>query len=183
MTGARLRWIKFWPQDWHGSKELRTCSLAARGLWIDMLCIAHDGDPYGHVTINGRAATVRQIAEFSGISVKRARGLIAELDDAGIIARTADGTPYSRQMVNDGPRTDAERPPWSEWAITRSIVFRRDNHQCRYCGCTAGPMECDHVVPLAKGGNCDLDNLATACRRCNRSKKDKLLGEWGGYNG
>jgi len=35
---------------------------------------------------------------------------------------------------------------------------------------------CDHIVPIARGGNRDrLDNLATACWECNRSKADRML--------
>lgn len=101
MTDARLRWIKFWPQDWHGSKELRTCSLAARGLWIDLLCIAHDGEPYGHVTLNGRPANMRQIASIAGVPEKEAARLVAELEDAGVFSRSDEGAIYSRRMVRD----------------------------------------------------------------------------------
>lgn len=32
----------------------------------------------------------------------------------------------------------------------------------------------DHVIPLARGGSDDPDNLALACFHCNRRKADKL---------
>ena len=31
-------------------------------------------------------------------------------------------------------------------------------------------LEIDHVIPRCRGGSSDLDNLAIACRHCNRSK-------------
>lgn len=38
-------------------------------------------------------------------------------------------------------------------------------------------MEWDHVIPLARGG-LDLPcNMLTACRRCNREKRDYLPSE------
>lgn len=44
---------------------------------------------------------------------------------------------------------------------------------CAYCG---GPTrEIDHIDPLRHGGAGSWDNLTTACRRCNSSKKDKPL--------
>lgn len=49
---------------------------------------------------------------------------------------------------------------------------------CGYCGATED-IQVDHVVPLARGGKHEIDNLAPACRSCNASKKDKLLSEWG----
>ena len=39
------RWSKFWWGDWQNDKALRLCSIGARGLWMEMLCIAHEGEP------------------------------------------------------------------------------------------------------------------------------------------
>ena len=40
-------WFKFYPVDWRADPGLRVCSLAARGVWIDILCALHDSDEYG----------------------------------------------------------------------------------------------------------------------------------------
>lgn len=50
---------------------------------------------------------------------------------------------------------------------------------CAYCGST-GKSTIDHIVPLARGGKHEADNLTSACYSCNSSKKDKLLEEWDG---
>jgi 5-methylcytosine-specific restriction endonuclease McrA len=34
-------------------------------------------------------------------------------------------------------------------------------------------VEVDHIVPVAKGGTNDIENLQTLCRNCNQGKKDK----------
>jgi hypothetical protein len=70
------------------------------------------------------------------------------------------------------------RPPQSEWAEIRAFVFERDDYTCQYCGEYGGRLECDHVVPVSRGGTNDFENLLTACFGCNRSKRDKLLSEW-----
>lgn len=98
---ADHQWMKFWPQDWQRDPALRACSLAARGLWMEMICIAHDADPYGFVFINGKPATVRQIASIVGIGEKDAAKLLAELEDAGVFSRDEAGSIYSRRMVRD----------------------------------------------------------------------------------
>lgn len=49
-------------------------------------------------------------------------------------------------------------------------VFRRDDYTCRLCGRRGGPLEVDHIVPVARGGENDPDNLQTLCRGCNRRK-------------
>lgn len=37
----------------------------------------------------------------------------------------------------------------------------------------------DHVIPVARGGADELDNLAPAHRACNRTKSDSLPGDRG----
>ena len=45
---------------------------------------------------------------------------------------------------------------------------------CRKDECSQWiPMEIDHIVPLALGGENTTHNLRLACRRCNRSKGAK----------
>lgn len=71
------------------------------------------------------------------------------------------------------------RPPSHVWREIREIVFKRNDYTCQYCGPIGVKLECDHVVPVSKGGCHDYSNLATACFSCNRSKRDKTLEEWG----
>lgn len=47
------------------------------------------------------------------------------------------------------------------------------NDPCSYCG--APMQEIDHIVPYSRGGTARADNLAPACRRCNRTKSDRPL--------
>jgi hypothetical protein len=65
-----------------------------------------------------------------------------------------------------------------DWAETRSSVFRRDDFTCQYCGRRGVALECDHVLPVSKGGRSVLTNLTTSCKPCNRSKGSRLLSEW-----
>lgn len=74
------------------------------------------------------------------------------------------------------------RPGTSEWMRLREHVFSRDGWRCVYCG-SAGTLEVDHIKPVSKGGSHQIENLATACFPCNRSKGAKTLAEWRGGNG
>lgn len=61
----------------------------------------------------------------------------------------------------------------------RALILSRDGYRCQYCGITAADgaiLEVDHKVPRARGGSDRMTNLITACRECNRSKRDKPLG-------
>lgn len=77
-------------------------------------------------------------------------------------------------------RRGSDRPAPAIWAKARAFVFSRDNFTCQYCGERGGRLECDHVVPLARGGSSEPSNLATSCKPCNRSKSAKTPEEWGG---
>lgn len=39
--------FQFYPADWRNNAKLRRCSEAARGAWMDVLCVLHDMDEYG----------------------------------------------------------------------------------------------------------------------------------------
>ena len=65
-----------------------------------------------------------------------------------------------------------------EWYRLINLVFKRDNYTCSYCGKIGGKLECDHIVPVSKGGTDLIINLTTSCRRCNRQKKDKTVDEF-----
>ena len=65
-----------------------------------------------------------------------------------------------------------------EYERLRAAVFQRDGASCFYCGSSNGPFECDHVVPVARGGATSLENMVVACRRCNRAKSSRTVQEW-----
>jgi hypothetical protein len=93
--------FQFYPADWRKDVELQSCSMAAQGLWINALCIAHQCTPYGHLTVNGKAMTVAQLGRHVGLSAREADHLVAELEDAGVARRTAEGVIFSKRMVED----------------------------------------------------------------------------------
>lgn len=41
--------FQFYPADWRNNANLRRCSPAARGIWVDVMCVLHDSDEYGVV--------------------------------------------------------------------------------------------------------------------------------------
>lgn len=93
--------FQFYPGDWRKDVELRSCSIAARGLWIDMMCIAHECEPYGHLMVNGKPMTPAQIAGQVGMTSAAVDKLLSELIENGVARKTADGAIYSKRMVED----------------------------------------------------------------------------------
>ena len=65
----------------------------------------------------------------------------------------------------------------------RFAVLRRDGFRCAYCG-RGEPegvkLHIDHIVPVARAGKTELENLVTACATCNIGKSaSDLVGSAG----
>lgn len=120
------------------------------------------------------SAVIRELVA-AGLSVE-------EIADAVERIEASAGQPEDGVKATEAARTARyrERRNMDEgmWASVRLHILERDNHVCSYCGAHA--TQCDHIVPLARGGTNDPDNLTAACSRCNASKAARLLTEWRG---
>jgi hypothetical protein len=57
-------------------------------------------------------------------------------------------------------------------AFSKGKLFRRDRATCAYCGLRfhERDLQCEHIVPQARGGLWTWMNLVTACGACNGRK-------------
>jgi len=57
----------------------------------------------------------------------------------------------------------------------RYEVLKRARFRCELCGVSADvrALEVDHIVPRARGGTDDPDNLQALCYSCNATKRDR----------
>ena len=106
--------FQFYPADWRNDPALRACSDLARLLWIELLCIMHEGSPYGFLTLpNGEPISTKMIEKFSNFdqkNYKKISKLFQELEKNGVIKCDSRGRYYSKRMVSD----EAERQEWRE---------------------------------------------------------------------
>ena len=75
-------------------------------------------------------------------------------------------------------KQDRKRLNSDDWLIIKKRIFERDNYTCLYCSVRGVRLECDLIIPIAKGGSNEELNLATACVLCNREKRDSLIEDW-----
>lgn len=68
--------FQFYPADWRNNANLRRCSEAARGAWMDVLCLLHDSDEYGVLRW-----PLADIAQAAGVNVK----LVQELSRKSVL--------------------------------------------------------------------------------------------------
>lgn len=92
---------QFYWSDWLRDPSLRASSLEARGLWIDMLALMHEGEPYGHLTVGGSIVDDAKLARMVGESKARVSKFRIELEAHGVFSRTSAGVIFSRRMVRD----------------------------------------------------------------------------------
>lgn len=106
MANASSRF--FW-NDWRGDPCLRACGLAARGLWMEMLCLAAEADPIGYVIVGQRPATATDLARLTGASESEVESLLTELDRNGVFSRDRKGRVFCRRMVRDARMSAAAK--------------------------------------------------------------------------
>lgn len=97
-------WSKFFWADWQSDPALRLCSYAARGLWMDMLCIAASHDPVGYVCVAGQPLDSRAIARMTGGDESEVDALLVELDRNGVFSRDRRDRIFSRRMISDAKK-------------------------------------------------------------------------------
>eukprot|EP01037_Dinobryon_pediforme_P020154 gene20154-20704_t len=101
LAGTERPWMKFYPRDWRGDQALRVVSLAARGVWMECLCIMHEAKPYGHLLINGKPIGDDALARMVGAPADQVSAYMAELREAGVLSVTRNGVVFSRRMIKD----------------------------------------------------------------------------------
>lgn len=65
--------FQFYVGDWQRNPNLRRCSFAEKGLWIDLLCIMHDQPEYGILRW-----TLKEVATALGCKISDLNGLISK---------------------------------------------------------------------------------------------------------
>ncbi|WP_298190969.1 HNH endonuclease signature motif containing protein [Novosphingobium sp.] len=79
----------------------------------------------------------------------------------------------ARTGWNHGGKSRQERGYGAHWVKLRPLILARDKHLCQPClakGQLTPATEVDHIVPKAKGGTDDADNLRSICTPCHRDK-------------
>ena len=105
--------FQFYPADWRNNAKLRRCSEAARGAWIDVMCLMHDSDEYGVLRW-----PLAEIAHAAGLPLR----LLRELSE--------------KTVLKGG---DTEAPPYiytprhAGKAGTPVTLVEPDSGPCWYC--------------------------------------------------
>lgn len=115
---------------WMRDPGVRTCGLAARGLWFDALCLMWESSKRGYLQhANGQPMTPAQLARAVGASAEQVEALLGELEAADVFSRTEAGVIYSRRMTRDAApkpsrrKAEIEGPPAPKAVRARDPLF------------------------------------------------------------
>ena len=92
--------FQFYPSDWLRDTALRSCSTGARGLWMDMICFMHEGNPYGYLKVGDKVILASNLARMVGESLEVVQGWLDELQIAAVFD-VDNGVICSRRMIRD----------------------------------------------------------------------------------
>lgn len=98
----------FW-KDWLSDPALRLCGPAARGFWMDCLCLCALAGRRGYLLVNGKRPSDAHLAKLTSTPEKDVPMLLAELEENGVLSRTRRGVVYCRRMVRTEKRTKTAR--------------------------------------------------------------------------
>lgn len=120
--------FQFYPGDWKRNSKLRRCSEAARGAWIDILCLLHDSDEYGVCRW-----PLDELARASGVPLKFAK----ELATKDVLKGADTGSkPYIYTPKHAGKEgdpvvlvDDSEGPCWYCSRFVRDEYIRQKRGQ------------------------------------------------------
>lgn len=113
---------------------------------------------------------IKPLSKFSVGTYEKRFGTYYNALDAFINAVNGEQVEVKKNLTsNENPRNINYR--------LRFRVMQRDKFKCRICGASPATdptiiLHIDHIVPCAKGGTADFENLQTLCSKCNLGKSD-----------
>lgn len=118
--------FQFYPADWFANPNLKRCSHAEKGMWMDILCLLHDGHRYGVLRWS-----LAEIARSIGATVAAVSGLVRKgvlkgsdthCEALVYVPRSGrkDGAPVTLIEEQDGPIWYSSRMVTDEY---KSVLY------------------------------------------------------------
>jgi hypothetical protein len=138
-VSKKFPFLKFFVDDWLAEERLRLCSLAARGLWIDLLCVMHKCDRRGYLMqANGQPYSLEQLARLTGCSTEEVAHLRQELLTSGVASANEHGVIFSRRMLRDEEISTARREAGSKGGKTTGVLLKQNSSKHPSKGLVSG---------------------------------------------
>jgi len=102
--------FQFYPADWRKDPGVQALNFHDRGVWFEMLCLMHESQQRGKLTLNGRPMPEEALARLLGLDKQNLTRALSTLSDFGVSAVCPEsGAIMSKRMVRDEALTEIRR--------------------------------------------------------------------------
>lgn len=144
--------FQFYPADWLGNSNLRRCTHAEKGAWVDVMCLMHDSQEYGLLRW-----PLIEIAQAVGCQADVLKALISKGvmkgADAGECCEAFVYVPRSGRKDGD-PVTLIPEQPGPVWYSSRMVrdeyVREHRGEASRFASKESAPGEAPNETPKAR---------------------------------
>lgn len=93
--------FQFYPADWMKDPALKLCSHNAKGIWMDLICIAFEMPTKGVFLISKKPISEIKLLQMLNGNEKSKKSGFQELKRHGVIKRNKDNVFYCKRLYND----------------------------------------------------------------------------------
>ena len=100
--------FQFYPRDWLNDLDLQGCSLQAQAIMIAFLCVSHDSQEVGFLSIGREKKDpfsdqkfAKKCSKIFRIAPKKFQKILRELVDSGVLKQDDEGCVYCARMVRN----------------------------------------------------------------------------------
>lgn len=166
--------FQFYPGDWSGNQNVKRCTHAEKGMWMDILCLMHDSEEYGVLRW-----TLAEIARAVGSTVPAVSGLVRKQVMRGCdIGMRAQGLIYvPRSGRKDG--APVELIPEQEGPIFFSSRMVKDEYVRKTAGASTrfgadahpSPSRAPSRSPSHRGGEDQGDGSSSSSASSEKKER------------
>jgi len=98
---GKLPAFQFYPADWRKDPGVRALNYQERGIWFEMICLMHESEKRGFLSINGSKIDVIILAKMLGLTKQKVIKTIETLLYFNVCSKDDNGVIYCRRMVKD----------------------------------------------------------------------------------
>jgi hypothetical protein len=131
----------FYPKDWRNDPELSKCSKAAKGMWIDCLCLLSECRERGvFASSSGLPWSEEQIARAIGGDIAENLSLLHELLSNGVARIDKRNAIFSARMTRD-EKTSKEKQRFGLMGGNPALLKQQLNHKHKLNTANANAIE------------------------------------------
>lgn len=93
----------------------------------------------------------------------------SDVMETEVLTQASDGS-LAKAIIRKSQRNIEQAVSWK--------TYKRDGYRCRYCANDDVPLTVDHLVLWEDGGPSIVDNLVSACKKCNKTRGNLQYSQW-----